>query len=308
MKFKNRLIRSLMAFLSRLSPASLAIVSYGLVLVVAAADLITGASLAFHVFYLAPIALEAWFGSRRRTGYIAIACTAAWITCDVLSGPRRHPAIHVWNGTVQLLAFSLMGLLVARVKEVLEAERSIARVDALTGILNRRGFLERLSTEVLRARRDGTPLAAAVLDLDRFKELNDRFGHVAGDHALAQVAATLRANLRATDVAARLGGDEFAVIIPNTPPLIVKKVLQKLQAAVRGMAQANGWPLSGSMGAVTYVNVPTDTEEMLTHADRLMYEAKAAGDGDVRYEIVELGSFYAEGARSRVIASPVKGT
>ena len=113
----------------------------------------------------------------------------------------------------------IAGILIARLRDSLAAtvgeltER--ARVDSLTGLLNRRALIERAALEFARSRRSGTPVAMLLIDVDDFKSLNDRHGHVAGDHALRRVAHAISGETREIDAVARLGGDEFAVLLPG---------------------------------------------------------------------------------------------
>src|SRR5204862_6568243 len=119
--------------------------------------------------------------------------------------------------TVTLLVVGiLMAALRSRVDRLLNELAAVARTDSLTGLVNRREFEERFGAEVERSTRTGRPLSILVLDLDWFKEFNDRFGHSAGDRALTLLAEALRRATRTSDVLARLGGEEFAVLAPET--------------------------------------------------------------------------------------------
>src|SRR6266576_1406913 len=110
---------------------------------------------------------------------------------------------------------------------------SAARTDALTGLLNRRGFEELFATELERARRNGRPLSVIVGDLDGFKAVNDRYGHAAGDHALEKLSEILQTVKRRIDTAARLGGEEFAVIAPESDHHAAYILAERMRREVR---------------------------------------------------------------------------
>jgi diguanylate cyclase (GGDEF)-like protein len=158
-------------------------------------------------------------------------------------------------------------------------------VDQLTGALNRRAFHEAARAELLRAQRTLTPLTIAYLDIDNFKQMNDRYGHLKGDEVLVSVTKTILLNLRATDIISRLGGDEFAILLPQLAPRYAHLVLKKLQASLMGMAAARGWPISVSLGAVTFKKAASSVDEMIIKADGLMYEVKASDKGGLRYRV-----------------------
>jgi diguanylate cyclase (GGDEF)-like protein/PAS domain S-box-containing protein len=168
-----------------------------------------------------------------------------------------------------------------------ERERTLRRLaerDDLTGLSNRRWFLEALARHIASRRREDTGGALLLLDLDHFKELNDALGHAAGDRLLVQVARALRDDLRADDVLARLGGDEFAVLLPRADAEVARQVAEGLVARLhREHAPAphgGSRPVSASVGAVLLGGPETATaERALASADAAMYRAKAAGRG-----------------------------
>ena len=176
----------------------------------------------------------------------------------------------------------------------------LAHHDALTGLPNRLLLFDRLEHAIAKARRDGGRLALLMLDLDRFKDVNDGFGHAAGDELLRQVAARLRAGLRAADTVSRLGGDEFAVILAGLArPQDAAQVARKLIDAV-----SEPWRLSGgadvavgaSVGISFFPEYGQTAEVLLQQADSALYQAKGERRGHFRYYSEEL----TEAARARV--------
>ena len=158
----------------------------------------------------------------------------------------------------------------------------LANHDSLSGLYNRRRFMEELERELTAAKRTGTPGAVVMLDLDNFKDINDSLGHMAGDNLLIGVAAQLRRRLRATDTLARLGGDEFACVLPDCTAANAERIAGQLLEALRSdtTVRIGGIERSvtGSLGVATF-DAPFErtAEELLVEADLAMYRAKDAG-------------------------------
>ena len=125
--------------------------------------------------------------------------------------------------------FGTFGYLLGRKADELAAR---AETDALTGLYNARGLEARLSAEIARTTRYRAPLSVLLIDLDRLKEINDRYGHYAGQTALREMAAAIRAELRANDIAARWGGDEFVVVAPNTSTGAAWAMAERIRLAI----------------------------------------------------------------------------
>ncbi len=170
-----------------------------------------------------------------------------------------------------------------------EAQRKLeeqSSTDALTGLKNRRFFDERLHEEFRRAQRYGDYLALLMIDLDHFKEVNDRYGHPAGDVVLREAAALIRGAIRDPDICARYGGEEFAVILPKTHMSGALAVAERVWRELG----ARSYPLPGPGGAQVAVNVTASMgvafypskdissgELLLRFADQALYQAKRAG-------------------------------
>ena len=158
--------------------------------------------------------------------------------------------------------------------------RQLADLDALTGLHNRRYFHETLAREVARAQRYSRSLALVVFDLDDFKAINDRIGHLAGDGVLAEAADRIRDVVRSADVACRVGGDEFAVILPESSLKDADQLYKRLEQAIsiRPVAQAGRLHLSAG---VTELRPDDDAISFFERADEALYRAKGAGKGTV---------------------------
>lgn len=162
-----------------------------------------------------------------------------------------------------------------------ERVQHLATHDPLTGLANRRHFNWVLMTEIRRSARARTPVSLVALDVDYFKEYNDRHGHPEGDKCLKKVASILQtAGRRPTDMAARLGGDEFVLLLVESDVAGSQKVVEGIVEAVRGlgiMIDDKG-PVTASVGVITVTPGPTMSVAALTAAaDRALYQAKAAG-------------------------------
>lgn len=179
--------------------------------------------------------------------------------------------------------------LVASVAMRAERTRSIRffmERDSLTGLLNHTKLAERLSTEILRARRTGEELAFAMLDLDRFKDVNDGYGHLTGDHVLKCLARLLNERLRRTDIVGRYGGEEFGVIFPGTGRREALRIMDELRTSfgrVRHRAEGGEFSLTFSCGVAGYPDYLGATE-LVEAADRALYRAKDEGRNRVLCE------------------------
>lgn len=172
-----------------------------------------------------------------------------------------------------------------------------ASTDELTGLYNYRFLVDYLDQQIALAERLDSPLAVLMLDLDRFKNLNDRHGHHAGDEALRRFAATLRETVRRSDLAARYGGEEFVVVMANTNREEARLVAEKIRRAVGGdRVDIGGVALrmTVSIGGVAYPDDTGDARQLLRLADEALYQAKRAGRDRV--------CFLSDGVRRRTLA------
>jgi diguanylate cyclase (GGDEF)-like protein/PAS domain S-box-containing protein len=159
--------------------------------------------------------------------------------------------------------------------------------DPLTGLPNRILFSERIGHAILQAQRQKKKLAVALIDLDRFKEINDSLGHTAGDHLLISVGKQMGGALRASDTVARLGGDEFGLVLPELNDLeALEPVLERLQRALEEPIQVQSLPIGieASIGIAIYPDHGQDAQTLIQRADIAMYEAKRDGLSHVFYD------------------------
>jgi diguanylate cyclase (GGDEF)-like protein len=165
-----------------------------------------------------------------------------------------------------------------------------SRMDAKTGLLNAVTWQREARVEISRAVRTHTPLAVAMIDIDHFKQVNDTYGHLAGDAVLATLSATLRALLRDYDIIGRFGGEEFAVLLPQTDAVVAEQITERLRAKLAeitvpassgNVVQAVPLQVTVSIGVATLQAARRDLDELIAAADAALYRAKAQGRNQV---------------------------
>ncbi len=238
------------------------------------------------VLYMWPVLYTALFFGLR--GTIAIVAWIAVVHAVVLlTLPAGHGNVDRWIDvvTVASVVAVVMRVLVLRNERLVERLATEARVDPLTGLLNRRGFDERIRAEVARAVREHTSLALVAFDLDHFKDVNDEHGHEVGDRVLAWTGTLLTEQIRGIDIAARIGGEEFVVALPRTDLAAACRLAERVRQAFgddgagRGRARfgiADELTLSISGGVAATV-APVDVHALLEEADQALYAAKRTG-------------------------------
>lgn len=177
-------------------------------------------------------------------------------------------------------------------QEIIDALCELSVHDGLTGLGNARHFMSSLEQEVDRVSRSGETALLLLIDLDRFKSINDTHGHLAGDEVLRTVANVLTRNIRPMDTAARYGGDEFAVILPNCPPEVGRVIAERIreEVALATAMLADGTALQVTVtigGAFIPVWQQVTPAEVIARADQNLYSAKAAGRNLISIEMPE---------------------
>jgi diguanylate cyclase (GGDEF)-like protein len=210
---------------------------------------------------------------------------------------RLFASIDGWTRYVPWLIFALVTLLGAlilvlcahlladraRLRALSGVMERTAQTDSLTDLYNRRALTEQLTRAAARARRHEEPLSVLMIDLDRFKQTNDSFGHEAGDQVLCTIADCLREVLRADDVYGRWGGDEFLVVLPKTDGEGAGATAARLRAAAAQIdLHAIGLPEGVSLSVGVATGTQTGPHELVREADLELYRAKAARSGAPR--------------------------
>ncbi|MEQ1517692.1 MAG: GGDEF domain-containing protein [Usitatibacteraceae bacterium] len=242
----------------------------------------TDAAFTFASLALLPVLLIAWVGGRAHGVFVAFLAALMWAIGDFVAERQFSAPWIPWaNTATRFLTYALVAVLAAQVRVLLQREREHATLDSLTGLKNRRAFLEAGASELDRLRRYRRPVAIIFLDLDDFKAINDTKGHDVGDSALRAAANALSATLRGSDLVGRLGGDEFAVLLPEIgyEEAIAAglKTSEALNASLRDYP-----PVQNSTGIAWFEEVDHDLAAMLEEADKLMYLAKADRNHGIR--------------------------
>ncbi|HXQ62784.1 MAG TPA: bifunctional diguanylate cyclase/phosphodiesterase [Acidimicrobiales bacterium] len=221
----------------------------------------------------------------RRVGVMEVYLPYAPINVDVTAGLHElYIDLALGLGALYLILFALSVSLSRGLRQQLTRNKFLAEHDLLTDLPNRVLFHRCAKAAVESALRDGTRTALAIVDLDRFKEINDTLGHHNGDELLTKLARRLAEFTRPEDAVARLGGDEFGVILSGVSD--PEDVLRRLRIVIENDVEVSGLPLSteSSMGYVVIPEDGTDVDELLQRADVAMYVAKAQHAGVVRYD------------------------
>jgi diguanylate cyclase (GGDEF)-like protein len=234
------------------------------------------------LLYIWPVLWVAYFFGRRGTVLIV-----AWI------GAVQGAALIYSDGVLDrwfevIVSIGIVAVVVRLLSErndrLVDRLAAEARVDKLTGVLNRRGFEERATIELERARRQGYAVAAATFDIDYFKRVNDEWGHEAGDRVLRHLGAVLSTETRGIDAVARLGGEEFVALLPRAGEAEGQAYAERVREAFAAGHDLGVGSVTVSAG-VTAAVAPASVEELLAAADSALYAAKRAG----RDRIVVLG-------------------
>ena len=255
--------------LAPLGPIGVVLIAYALSATPGAGD---GA-----VLYMWPVLWTTFFFGRR--GAISIvACVGAAHAVTLLLLPAASSYAGRWvDVMVSVSVVSAVVLTLMHRNELLLAKLADeARTDALTGLLNRRGFDDRASLELAHARREGRSIAITSFDIDHFKRINDEWGHEVGDRVLARTGRLLDELSRDIDLTVRFGGEEFVVLLPGCDSSDAEAFAERVQLALAA-DDPSGLPTVRVSAGVLAAVAPTNVEAMLQGADSALYNAKRAG-------------------------------
>ncbi|MCK9608260.1 MAG: GGDEF domain-containing protein [Methylomonas sp.] len=249
-------------------------------------DYITGPLAPFTAFFLLPIILSAFFLRNFWAYFFA-----------VLSAIAVIPVISQLFGTFSLLpimlgflsrilvylAFAFLGV---KLRQLVNDLDRLASQDTLTAASRGAFFYEFSTAELARSFRSKSPLCLVFIDLDNFKEVNDKHGHQKGDQLLVEIAATIKANLREGDILGRLGGDEFAILLAQTSQEEAKTIMRRMQASLLRAISHFESRVTFSVGVVAYLaDKPASIDELVALADAAMYAVKKTTKNAIHYVV-----------------------
>lgn len=238
-------------------------------------DYRTGTEIHVVSLYFLPLLWAGW--SLETTGAVlaALFTTLVWLAVLALGGTHfSSPYIWVINTFTDGFVFLAVSLLVARLRAAVNRESVLGRADPLTGLANRRAFIDIATHSLALSRRSGRPVSLAYLDLDNFKAVNDTFGHHRGDSVLCQCANLLTDRVRASDTVARIGGDEFAILMPETDAESAFRLLEQIRIAINSAPAFTELAVTTSIGVVCDPRGESDIHTLLDLADARMYKVK----------------------------------
>jgi diguanylate cyclase (GGDEF)-like protein len=277
----------------RASPRAISgLVTFGGAVTTAEIHFTGGAPNAASLFYFWGI-LYAFYFFSRRIALTQLLLVAAEYALVLALRPPAFPAFTHWVTTIAAMlgAGLFVGALKTRLDGRIERLTDDARTDALTGLLNRRGFDDAFADGLHRARQTGRPMSVLIGDLDRFKSINDAQGHAAGDEVLRQFAGIVDQHRRAGDTVARHGGEEFALILPDTDMPAALVAAGRLCELVERALWHDRVPLTVSFGVASFPRHGTTPQVLMQRADDALYLAKTQGRNRVvGYEAAALRS------------------
>ena len=249
-------------------------------------DYVTGHDFSFSLFYLIPISLTTWYANRNLGISSAVLSTVIWLIADIYTRENSlYPLLYFWNTLMRLGFFIIVIYLISELRKTQEVIQTLIHKDHITGAINSRYFHELLEIELRRSSRYKRPFTLVYLDLDNFKQVNDKFGHDEGDLLIKFIADELKRHLRSTDIVARLGGDEFAILLPEAEQQEAKIVISKVHSHLTEQLRQKHSFVTLSAGAVTYIATPNTIIETIKLADQLMYSVKNSTKNGIQYSL-----------------------
>ncbi len=286
--------KNLFGWMERLPYAMRLAICLFLILIITYVDDLTGKEASLFLFYIFPVGLATWtVGWWAGTALGAV--IAVWT--NFIHQLYSQQTIAYWNCGVDLAVFTLIALLLGRIRGTLEREIVLTKTDHLTQTLNRQGLYEAMDREENRRQHKNTPYTLAVIDLDDFADLNHTLGHRAGDEVLAKVAETLKVHIRESDEVARLGGDEFGVLLVNIDGTGAKEFWNRVHQNLNKAMEYNNWKITFSCGLVSVGEDVPESQDLFRQASQLVAQAKKSGKNIALYENFNPSLMLARGSK-----------
>jgi diguanylate cyclase (GGDEF)-like protein len=237
-------------------------------------DLADGSKIWLHVLYVFPIASSAFYCERTILLAVAVAIAGGLQLLTLIAYEMPVSSIAV-NIVIELASGAMIVILTRGARSKIARMEALTVTDELTRLRNRRGLESVIRREIARQQRYGGVFSLAILDLDRFKELNDDQGHAAGDRALELTGRVLSKHTRQSDSVGRLGGDEFVIVMPDTQRRECAALCRSLSTAIIRRMTVADFSITASIGFATFEQAPDSVSMALQRADRAMYAVKA---------------------------------
>jgi len=255
---------------------------------IAVLDHLSGFELSFSIFYVIPVAIAAWNINLPSGVLFSIFSGAIWSIVDYTSGHNySNGFIPIWNGFVRLLFFLIISYLLTEMKRGIIILKTLSDTDSLTGILNGRGFEKYTKIMIAQPQKKESVFSLAYLDIDNFKNINDKLGHSSGDLLLTTLAKSIRDCVRDTDIVARIGGDEFVVLLCSRNYEESDLIMNRMKEHVDIVMKKNNWPVSLSIGIVSFLSNTSELDSLLYKADELMYKVKNTTKNGIVHQYIK---------------------
>jgi len=261
-----------------------------LVIVIGYADFLTSYEISWEILYFISIFFSAWYDGKNTSILIAILSGISWLIANIYS---RHSSpnqmILFFNALGMTITFIFFALLFSKIRKILRNERRLVRRDFLTGLLNSKGFYEYLENEIERFKRYKSPFTVVYMDIDNFKQLNDRIGHLEADKIIKEIAYRIRSYFYSVDTVARLGGDEFGFLLVKVNSKKSKLIMERLKDKLLQFVNNKNLPITFSYGVATFESdlsiKDLSPTELVKIADDLMYKSKKNGKNRITYKV-----------------------
>jgi len=278
-------------YLSQQSRLRITLIGLGLMIVSGFLNYLMGPEVSPSLLYLLPLFLTAWYAERSEVVLMTLCVALTWFTADYLSSPvYMRKLFPFWDIGLRLGLVAFVAYLLTALRAELAKLGDEERIDRLTGAASRGYFYDLINQEVERCRRYNRPFTVVYVKIDDFDRVVEQLAPAEGDPLGQLVAQTLKITLRSADIVARVGNDEFGVLLPETDLEPSRIVTRKLQQALAAGVEQKEWPVTFSMGAVSYIKPPRTLDEIVRQGDDLMYFVKKTGNNIIKHEVYTYAS------------------
>ena len=253
--------------------------------VIAYIDYFFGSNINLFVLYLIPCVLATWYIQIRYGLFFVVFAVFISYLSDIILKTNTNILYTSINAIARMSVFIVAVITVDKIKKLTNELERLTLTDPLTQIGNKRAAFARGDEEIQKMKRSKLPLSILFIDLDNFKSVNDTFGHEAGDEVIAKTGATLKNIIRTTDFTARIGGDEFVVMLYDTNIKGALVTAEKIRAELEEIFSNQGYGVTSSIGAATFIKPPHSFSAALDCADSLMYKAKNTSKNAIASEV-----------------------